>query len=432
MSLLDGRLPIPLAMLALILVWSGRGRLSLPKLLWILVGVGATVVVAGHAVGVENRVGSSFPRSFYLWSSLPVFALVVWAAPRRRPRARRWTALAGAVVFCAFGALEVNAHYGYRPTVHDLLGLPLPDLPTRLTGHTSLATRSASPVVRAAASPASDGHGQLDSVALPGVVSHFDARSGYVWLPPKWFVQPRPALPVVLMLGGVPSEPADLIRGSAAVNLADRYARAHRGLAPIVVFADENGSYLNDSECVDGPRGQAETYLTRDVPSAIIARYGASPDPKDWAVVGYSEGGTCAVSLTLRHPDVFGSFVGISGDTRPNASRGSNSRARTITELYGGRAGGWAEHDLPKLAATAHPGRSWLVAGDQDTRARASQQALAANFGRGGAGVTALTVAGGHTFPMVRLALEATFPPLADQLLKVGSPRSTAHARAEM
>ena len=57
-----------------------------------------------------------------------------------------------------------------------------------------------------------------------------------------------------------------------------------------------HGSFLSDTECVDGPRGNAETYLTVDVPRFAAARLGAERRPATWGIAGFSEGGTCAVT----------------------------------------------------------------------------------------------------------------------------------------
>jgi S-formylglutathione hydrolase FrmB len=416
-SLLDARVPIPLAVAGAGLVWAGRGRASLPKLAAVFAGTLASVVAVGRLVRVQDRVGSSFPPSFFLWAALPVFAFAVACLPRHAHDLRRWAAVAGAVALLLFGGGEVNAHYGYRPSVGDLLGTPLPDA----SGRPVTTAATPAPV----ALPGRQ-HGALQPVVIRGRVSGFVARPALVWLPPAWAAERPSALPVVMLLGGVPGEPADLIRAAGAVDIADRYAAAHRGMAPILVFADENGGYLNDSECVDGPRGNAETYLTRDVRDAVIARFGASSEPSQWAVAGYSEGGTCAVTLVLRHPDLFGSFVDVAGDAAPSVggSRGGvRSRRRTVDVLFGGRTSEWRQHDGAALAPTAPPAlRGWMVAGSSDRHAQAAAAELAAGFATAGADVQVLSEPGGHTFFLARRALEATLPPLSDVLLVQTAP----------
>jgi S-formylglutathione hydrolase FrmB len=417
--LLDGRVPIPFVVAGAGLVWAGRGKASVFKLAGLLAGTLAAVVVVGSLLHVQDRVGSSFPRSFFLWAALPLFALAVAAFPRRRPDARRWAAVAGALALVLFGGGEVNAHYGYRPTVGDLLGWSLPDAPSHHAVRPSTTITSA---------VASRPHGDLQTVALPGRVSGFAARPALVWLPPRWAASPSP-LPVVLMLGGVPGEPADLIRGAGAVEIADRYASEHGGQAPILVFADQNGGYLADSECVDGLRGNAETYLTTDVRNEVVARYGASPDPARWAVAGYSEGGMCAVTLVLRHPDLFGSFVDVAGDVAPSVGGGGDgprARQRTIAVLFGGRSKDWLGHDAAALAATAPPSvHGGLVAGAGHRHATRAQADPATAFAVAGADVQSLSEPGGHSFFLARRAFEATLPPLADRLLQ-GAPDPAA------
>ena len=60
-------------------------------------------------------------------------------------------------------------------------------------------------------------------------------------------------------------------------------------------------------------------------------------------------GGTCAVDLTVMHPDLFSSFVDIAGDLGPNAG----NKAQTIARLFGGNADAWAAFD-PTTVITRH------------------------------------------------------------------------------
>src|SRR2546425_528587 len=87
-SLLRGPLPVIVAgAAAASLAASVRGRARRRPWLLVALASGAVVVVVavGAAVGIENRVGSSFPRSFYLWAALPVFAALVAATGWRSP-----------------------------------------------------------------------------------------------------------------------------------------------------------------------------------------------------------------------------------------------------------------------------------------------------------------------------------------------------------
>jgi S-formylglutathione hydrolase FrmB len=123
----------------------------------------------------------------------------------------------------------------------------------------------------------------------------------------------------VELLHGSPGAPADWTRGGFADVTADAYAMRHHGLAPILVMPDVNGYWTSDSECVDGTRGNAQTYLTVDVRNAVIAKLHARRDARGWAIAGLSEGGYCALQLGLRHPDVYGAIGDFSGGAGPEA-----------------------------------------------------------------------------------------------------------------
>ena len=69
---------------------------------------------------------------------------------------------------------------------------------------------------------------------------------------------------------------------------------------------------------VNGLRGNAADHLTKDVVPYIISNFGGRADRAGWGVVGWSMGGTCAVDLSVIHPEQFSALVDISGDLTPN------------------------------------------------------------------------------------------------------------------
>jgi S-formylglutathione hydrolase FrmB len=152
-----------------------------------------------------------------------------------------------------------------------------------------------------------------------------------------------------MMIAGEFNTPADWLRTGNAAAIIDAYAQSHGGNAPVFVFVDSGGSFNNDTECVNGVRGNVADHLTKDVVPYVNQQFGTSADPADWGVVGWSMGGTCAVDLTVMHPELFSSFLDIAGDMGPNAG----TKDQTIARLYGGNAAAWAQFD-PTTVITKH------------------------------------------------------------------------------
>ena len=93
----------------------------------------------------------------------------------------------------------------------------------------------------------------------------FKHRGELVYLPPAWFAtNPPPKLPTVMMIGGEFNTPADWLRAGNAITTIDKFAAAHGGNAPVFVFVDSGGAFNNDTECVNGPRGNAADHLTKE------------------------------------------------------------------------------------------------------------------------------------------------------------------------
>ncbi|OBG63691.1 hypothetical protein A5702_22050 [Mycobacterium sp. E3339] len=283
------------------------------------------------------------PAALWVWIALTGTAGAALVLGWRG--ARRWRRGAGllAVPLCALcAALVLNLWVGYFPTVqaawNQLTSGPLPD-------QTDPAT-----VIAMAAKRARPPHGSVVPVAIPADASHFKHRGELVYLPPEWFTSnPPPALPTVMMIGGQFNTPADWTRAGNAIKTIDDFAAAHDGKAPVLVFVDSGGAFNNDTECVNGARGNAADHLTKDVVPYMVSKFGVSRDRTNWGVAGWSMGGTCAVDLTVMHPDIFSAFVDVAGDFFPNAG----TKAQTIARLFGGNADAWAAFD-PTTVISRH------------------------------------------------------------------------------
>ena len=228
---------------------------------------------------------------------------------------------------CSARRLVLNLWVGYFPTVqtawNQLTAGPLPD-------QTDLATVNAM-----AATGIRPQHGSLVPVIIPDDASHFKHRGELVYLPPAWFASsPPPQLPTVMMIGGEFNTPGDWVRAGNAVKIIDELAAAHDGNAPVFVFVDSGGAFNNDTECVNGTRGNAADHLTKDVAPVHDLEFWGQLRPVGWGIVGWSMGGTCAVDLTVMHPELFSSFVDIAGNMGPDAG----TKAQTIARLFGGTA----------------------------------------------------------------------------------------------
>jgi S-formylglutathione hydrolase FrmB len=252
-----------------------------------------------------------------------------------------------------------------------------------------------------------------------------------------------------MMIGGEFNTPADWMRAGNAIKTADDFASSHGGNAPVLVFVDSGGAFNNDTECVNGTRGNAADHLTEDVPRFMEATYGVSANPAKWGIVGWSMGGTCAVDLAVMHPDEFSTFEDIAGDIAPN----SGNKQQTIQRLFGGNAAAYAtfdptsvmrQHDrysgvsgwfaisgtasvtnAPTTVNAANSGGNGM--GGRDPAGHTSDQTSAATSlcGTGATkGIACAVVAqpGKHDWPFAARAFVAALPWLAGQLGTPGVP----------
>jgi S-formylglutathione hydrolase FrmB len=411
-SLLSGWLPWALriaAVSAAVVAVSRRDRRWWTRRVPVALVV-AVVVAAGLSVVVDHALEQPepLPTEVWFWVGVLAFALVVMLF--RAPMWRRLVAM-GAVFLATMSAVSaVNAFVGYYPTVGaafgELTGQPMP----AQVGMAQLS--SVDPATRS---------GRVVPVYIPDTYSHFTHREEFVYLPPAWFRSGRKAhFPVIEMIGAEFSTPQNWIRTGDAVVTADEYARRHHGHAPILVFADASGGFTVDTECVDGPHGNSEDHLVKDVPAYLAAHFGVAPT--GWAVAGWSMGGTCAIDLTVEHPDVFTHFLDISGDLGPNIG----DRTTTVATLYGGDQAAWAAHD-PLTVLSHHPHYAGVtgvfVDGTREHLTTYAAYRLARACHHAGIDAQVLVRPGGHTWQFGAREFAELLPRLAASM--TGTPTGT-------
>jgi S-formylglutathione hydrolase FrmB len=389
-SLIDGFVPGTAALIgaiALVFLVARTGRDW--WLIKVPIAVAAGAVVAIAAAWAVNNILRLFPDALptdvLFWTGTAFFALVLAVV---RFRGNGWGPRAGGVaaallVLVAAGS-QINLYYGQFPSVGALVGSAKPVL-TPFASVKGVRARTISPAERHSLQEIwgppwnMPDHGTISVVTIPGTQSGFRARSAEIYLPPAYAADPRPLLPVLVLLPGQPGSPQDWFGVGQAATALDRFARQHDGLAPVVVSADANGSTFSNTSCADTSRGTAETYLTKDVPAWIEHNLQVDTDHSVWGVGGYSAGGTCALRLAASAPEGFPSFIDLSGQSR-----------LTVDLL--------ASVNLPDVAG-------YLAVGDRDTLYRPDQQRVKAACERAGIRVEAHELPGGHSWGVWRPAL---------------------------
>ncbi|MGW3041900.1 alpha/beta hydrolase [Kitasatospora sp. NPDC001159] len=224
-------------------------------------------------------------------------------------------------------ALSVNNSFGFYTSWDDLLS----------PGGTKLALTSnenhkgGTPVSDQLVQPTSEGGlesvdnlpkgtpeevGKIESVRVNGKETGFSDQM-FVYLPPEYF-DPKFALvrfPVVVALAGYPGTALNLLKELPLVQTAVELQRSGKMPPTVLVMARPSVVPARDTECVDVPGGpRTETWFVKDLPEALHSTYRLGRSAGSWGLFGYSTGGSCAMRLSMRFPNVYGSAVGLHGD----------------------------------------------------------------------------------------------------------------------
>ncbi|BDB58316.1 MULTISPECIES: alpha/beta hydrolase [Rhodococcus] len=380
--------------------------------------LGLTAVAALLVEKVWKPFPDRLPWVVYGWVAVALLAVAFligrWFV-RRRDRARPLVATAlvvSAVLVVVSAAGRIDAVYDAYPTLRAVLGISdyrsvsFDDPTLRASRTVSVDDWSAPDDLPAT--------GAVTSVTIPATVSGFRAREARVYLPPAYFSDPRPELPVLVLLAGQPGSPEDWLVGGHLPSTLDAYAAQHHGLAPVVVLADGTGGQFDNPLCVDSHLGNAATYLAVDVPAWVRDNLQVDDDPMAWAVGGLSYGGTCALQLATTRPDVYPTFLDFSGQAEPTLG----NRDATIRDVFGGDAEAFARNNpADLLARNRYPDSAGaFVVGLDDSEYRAGVEQLVSAAREAGMDVHLTELPGTHSFALWAAGLEKELPWLAHRL----------------
>ena len=374
-SLIHGAIPITIGALSLVALGAVVSRRPARRwsITFVVAGVAGACLgfaIAWYLGDVRDDFGVTLALSTRAWLAIGVAGIAV--AGVSLWRARRWrvpVGIASIVLFALLAAVGVNATVGEFPTVGDALGsdgvrpLTLSNRPPSV--HPSV---SAKPLWQSWRGPTNLARtGTVGTVKIPATVSHFSARRAVVYLPPAAIATNAPRLPVLIFLGGQPGSPQTVLSAGQLPEIVDAFADAHHGLAPIVVIPDQLGTPGANPMCLDSPLGKVATYLTVDVPTWIKSHLGVLSGPRNWAIAGFSEGGTCSIQLGTKYRSLFGNILDISGQSAPL----NGSVVHTIKVGFGGSTVAYDAASATSLLAAGAPFSTTLgifVVGQNDTK----------------------------------------------------------------
>lgn len=219
----------------------------------------------------------------------------------RRPGPRRpWVGVAGwaaAAVFVIGGAAGAGR---YVWTFWRYRGFAPPSTPASVVDRAG-ATVTVAPVRTETIA--------VDSPALGGRPDQV-----LVVLPPGYDTHPHRRYPVLYLLHGVPGQAQDFLTIGDAGSVEATLVAEHR-TRPTILVIPAGAGFLTDTEWADGvrPGNGWETFVARDLVSAVDARYRTIASASGRALAGLSEGGYGALNIGLHHLGEFGVLESWSG-----------------------------------------------------------------------------------------------------------------------
>lgn len=251
------------------------------------------------------------------------------------------------------------------------------------------------PVADASTSPATSSHPRCGEHGTVTVREIHDPAGGrrevWVYSPPGRTAR----TPVTYLLHGLPGTDRDFAQAGLVGELDGLLCSTRDGL--VVAAPDGTTNDGRDTEWADAPDGSddLESFVTGPLIGAVE---GSARRPASLRTIGgFSMGGYAALTLALRHRDVYGAAFGIAGYYRiddPDHQLGTTPAAV-------------AQHDPRALSARARGLKVVLAEGAQEPLPLVAGEAarFAPLLRAHGATVTSRRVAGGHDLAALETAL---------------------------
>lgn len=136
-----------------------------------------------------------------------------------------------------------------------------------------------------------------------------------VVLPPGYASDTARHYPVLYLLHGFPGRPSDFLTVGDIAAIDATLVAAGKMQPVILVMPSGTRAYFADEEWADGvvSGNQWETFVARDLVTAIDERYRTIRAAGARGLAGYSEGGYGALNIGLHHPGEFGLLESWSG-----------------------------------------------------------------------------------------------------------------------
>lgn len=370
--------------------------------LGVVIGFGAKFLIDD----VLNPWGAPLDWRIYFFVGIGVTAISL-VLPKLLS-GKRWFSkllapLAGLLVLLAVAG-QINQVFGYYPTLGSLWGdngvkvetvtTPDPDLGGQLSAKTP--TVKLSEWTPPADMPAT---GKLVKMAIPGTVSGVPSGDNFIYIPPAYQVAKPANVPVLVLIHGNPGGSQDWLTGGQIAQALDAYAAANKGIAPLVVMPDVSAQYAaNWPLCMDSKLSKGGTFLAVDVPNFVRDTFKLGlGSAQQFAIGGFSFGGTCAFQMGVTFPQVYPTFIDVSGERGPTMAGGDPAIIKTY---FGGDAAAFAKvNPLDVLKTTKLTGsKGIIVVGGNDTAYRPQGEEVYRALKAAGAQVSLQILPGGHTW----------------------------------
>jgi enterochelin esterase-like enzyme len=354
------------------------------------------------------------PTTSAVWIGVSILGLVLLLFRLPGLRWRGWIgAVLALLLVVTLSAAKVNQEFQQYPTLRAAPGpwqVKAGSLTAADNGKATTVTVPAGKTLEDVWEPPAGlpATGTLSTTPIPGTRSGFKARNAYVYLPPAYQAKPRPLLPVLVLMAGQPGSPDDWITAGELVSVMDAYAAAHKGLAPVVAVVDPLGSQFANTLCMDSKIAKVQTYLAVDVPAWISTHLQVASGRMARSICGLSFGGTCSLQLAVNAPQVYGSFLDISGQDEPTLG----SRSQTVQQAFGGDTAAFtAVNPLDVMARKSFPDTyAQLVVGTSDSTYGPQQKEVLAACPKAGMHAALVELPGGHSWQVWRPGLQNELP----------------------